>query len=698
MAKKKDERPGYGKLLDAWNPPSDAGEPIGCFATSFTFDPVFFEEQCLSRFLHLETDPDEHGSAFLIEREEKLAQVRCAAALVDQHWCRGARNPRWSLLSARVPQAILHAKVGLLVWTNRLRWITASANLTESGYRRNQEVFGCLDYYLGCEAPLAPLMEGLAFLEAALATSEPQAAEDSPAVERCWAFLRYSRGMIDAWKLEEPLPKHMPIRVVPVFTGAGRPSAIDQLQALWPNSAPAKSAHVLSPFFDPPGSSELAPAELWKLLRKRGEAEATYYVTVERATEDAAPLIRAPKALADSIPADRPSASVKFAELKLEPGRELHAKGIYLHDDRWLAYLLGSSNFTRAGLGLTGPKNLEANLVYIVDYAANDMLAATIDKAFPPSEPLDIDDTVMWQLAANEDEQTPGEFAELPPAFGAAILDLDDAENLILRLVVGTGAPAGWRAFVEADDSSVAEVPVTDEESAVRNAQEEIVVPWSGRRPPSGLWVDWNEAEGRAWWPINIASSAVLPAPDELRDLPLELLIEILMAARPLHRVMAEYLKRKGKGTSAGSGVEIDPHKKVDTSGFLLQRTRRVSAALAGLAAVLAKPVATEDSLRWRLYGPTGARAVAQAILKDADANSCGAMKGFLLAELALVLSQCEPTTAVGFLPVERIKAEIAKLTLELREQERTLDEQAPDNLRRYVADAFAKASTIAGN
>lgn len=418
--------------------------------------------------------------------------------------------------------------------------------------------------------------------------------------------------------------------------------------------------------------------------------------TVERATEDAPPFVRAPKALADSAPADRPGASVRFAELKLEPGRELHAKGIYLHDDRWLAYLLGSSNFTRAGLGLAGPKNLEANLVYLVDYATNDVLGATIDKAFPPSEPLEIDDSVGWQPAANEDEPVPSEFIELPASFGAAILDLDADGKPILRLVVGVDAPTGWQAYVDADDGAAAEFIVAAEATAVRNERDEIVVPWTGARAPSGLWVAWSETDARAWWPINIANAAVLPTPDDLRDLPLELLIEILTAARPLHRVMAEYLKRKKKGTGAGRGGEIDPHKKVDTSGFLLQRTRRVSAALAGLSAVLSRPVATEESLHWRLYGPTGARAVAQAILKDAEENGYGAMKGFLLAELALVLSQCEPTTAVGFLPVDRIKVEIARLTLELREEGCLLDDGAPDNLRRYIGDAFAKASSPA--
>src|SRR5207237_407991 len=71
MAKRK-ESESERRLLEAWEPPDGAGEPIGCVATTFTFDPGFFEEHCLSRFLQLETDPREDSAAYLIEREEKL--------------------------------------------------------------------------------------------------------------------------------------------------------------------------------------------------------------------------------------------------------------------------------------------------------------------------------------------------------------------------------------------------------------------------------------------------------------------------------------------------------------------------------------------------------------------------------------------------------------------------------------------------
>ena len=95
MKKSQATRSGAGKLLNAWSSPDDAGDPIGCVATSFTFDAGFFEEECLARFLALEMDATEAPTAYLIEREEKLSQVVCAAVLVDQHHARGTRSLRW---------------------------------------------------------------------------------------------------------------------------------------------------------------------------------------------------------------------------------------------------------------------------------------------------------------------------------------------------------------------------------------------------------------------------------------------------------------------------------------------------------------------------------------------------------------------------------------------------------------------------
>ena len=46
-------RANSGAMLDLWRPPPNAGEPIGCLATTYTFAPGLFDEQCLARFLEM---------------------------------------------------------------------------------------------------------------------------------------------------------------------------------------------------------------------------------------------------------------------------------------------------------------------------------------------------------------------------------------------------------------------------------------------------------------------------------------------------------------------------------------------------------------------------------------------------------------------------------------------------------------------
>ncbi len=223
---RKNKTPGYAKILDAWVPPEDAGDPVGCVATSFTFSPVLFEEECLGRFLQLETDAHEDGPLYLVEREEKLAQLQCAAVLVDQHYARGDRSLRWDLLSARLPRGILHAKISLLLWSRCARMIVASANLTEDGYRRNHEIFGVLDYFEGSDAPLPALEEVIGFLREAARYASPSDNAPGPAIERWNGFLDRVAEATRGWGLTEfPRTLSRP-RVFPVLTGPGRPTAL----------------------------------------------------------------------------------------------------------------------------------------------------------------------------------------------------------------------------------------------------------------------------------------------------------------------------------------------------------------------------------------------------------------------------------------------------------------------------------------
>ena len=119
------KQPAYQALLDCWTPPQILGEadqnnrpvPIAFISTTFTFDADFFEEECLTRFLTMETEKEDDGAAFLIEREEKLASLHGGIVIVDQSHCKGSRSLRWDLVPCRVKNGIMHAKISILHWS-----------------------------------------------------------------------------------------------------------------------------------------------------------------------------------------------------------------------------------------------------------------------------------------------------------------------------------------------------------------------------------------------------------------------------------------------------------------------------------------------------------------------------------------------------------------------------------------------------
>ncbi len=660
MSKQKDQKPGYAKILDAWIPLEDAGDPVGCVATSFTFSPVLFEEDCLGRFLQLETDATEDGPAYLVEREEKLSQLICAAALVDQHHARGVRSLRWDLLPARLSPGILHAKVSLLLWSRCARLIVASANLTEDGYRRNQEVFGVLDYFEGSEAPLPGLDEIVTFLREAVRHVDPATGTSSPAVSRWGDFLDRISTVTRDWGLKEAQRSLTKPRVLAVLTGPGKPNAFAALRERWPDNNPPAEAFVVSPFFDPPEAPNAPARELWMLLKQRGEAAVNYEVVVEDVPGEKAILLHAPKSLLEAQPANRSQVATTFARLKLEEGRPLHAKHLWLQNDAFILSMVGSSNFTSAGLGLGGTQNLEANLAFTVKLGSPETKRAMLDACLPSEE---IPDNLEWRWLPRTDEDEDAAangLLALPHAFGQANFGCDKQQSGFVEFTFNGTPPLGWALFPEDDREPF----LTEAGWQQQNNPAKLRVPWQKDRAPSGFRVSWTDSGGCGWWPVNVLSSAVLPPPAELRNLPLEVLIDILTSAKPLHQALQRWLRRQKEGQRQNEAPVLDPHKRVDTSAFLLQRTRRVSDALTALRQRLERPVVSEQALAWRLRGPVGVMALAQAVGKEARSEQ---ERCFLLAELCLELRRVKAETAPGSLSAVRVRAALRELVHEIR-------------------------------
>ena len=661
MKRKHESRSGFGKLLDAWEAPDEAGEPIGCVATSFTFSPAFFEEECLGRFLGLQTDAKEDGPAYLIEREEKLAQLTCASALVDQHHARGIRSLRWDLLSARLPRGILHAKVSLLLWTQRARLIVASANLTEDGYRRNHEVFAALDYFPDSDAPLPVLDDVSALLrESSQLAIKGDAGENRP-LARWNDFLVRVRSVTRDWgKMSLPRGSGQP-HVFAVLSGPDRPSVYETLTTRRSGTGVIELACVVSPFFDPPEAENRPAKELWTILKQKGPTDVEYHVTAEEIPDENAILVHAPESLLSAQPTNRSNITTTLKRLSLEDTRPLHAKSLWLQSNDSVLYLIGSSNFTSTGLGLGTAKNVEANLCFETNRSRQEEATKALEDAWLSTTNLPDDVDVRFTPRGDQDDDVDmtGD-PVLPEAFAEIVFSRDEAQRGWLRFTFRLGLPDQWVLFAEDDQQQFA----TEAEWNAAESPAVWQVAWERDRPPSSFRVSWQGADGYAWWPVNVDSSAALPPPSELRDLPLEVLIEIRTSAKPLHQVVAAWKKREAARKSPGTSADLDPHKRVDTSGFLLQRTRRVSAALNALRERLQRPVASEQVLQWRLRGPVGVHALAEAISRAAKSPI---ERGFLLAELCLELRRVIPQEMPGSLAATTIVAAIRELMDELR-------------------------------
>ncbi len=694
MSRINTQHAGYAKLIDYWSPPSEAGEPIGCVATTYTFSPVFFEEDCLSRFLKMESDPDNDGSVFIIEREEKMASVRCISVLVDQHYCRGARSLRWDIIPARISKAIMHAKISVLCWSNLVRVIVGSANITEQGYRINQEIFGSLDFHEGSEIPVSVLKSILDFLIETVdrCTNSP----NQPEVSRLRNFITDIGRSTRNWGRIKPYWGGKDVRIYPLLIGPGRPDLFDQVKNYWnqASSRPPEYAWITSPFFDPPDSSNIPAKRIWEVLNQRGTACVSYYVCAEDNKDEKQQVINAPESLLKSVPNQRSSVEIHFTKVtemfdtkEIKGFRPLHMKSIWLQNDEWVLYIIGSSNFTTLGTGVGSTANFEANIVYMASRTQNKAAFNIFEKSSLPkvnNNDLIIDEHTVWERQANEDEPDSECSTLLPSVFSYAIYGRDEQMVSFVRFHFSSQDLPKCFSISQEYGKEV----FYDERKWMEDGKPQVVtIGWKRDLPPSGFIVNWDNEKNSAWWPVNIESASALPPPPELKDLPLEVLMSILTSARPLHQVIGVWLKKKQHLNKPD--VVVDPHKKVDTTKFLFQRTRQISWVLRLLKEKLERPFYTKESLHWRLRGPVGVFTLVQAIFKEGKSED---EKAFLVAEIVLELGRIKYKEDARSLKREVLEEEFRRIIREIKETILPSIQISDDLINVYVSNAFRES------
>lgn len=662
------------RLLDWWAGEEAFGRPIGCVTTSFTLDAELFEEQCLARFLSIQSNPNETAKAYLIEREEKLSQS-FACVLVDSAHAAPGRSLRWHMLPVTLPGGgVLHAKVTLLVWEHFIRILVGSANLTEPAYRRNQEIMAALEF--GPEGNPGPeLLTGcVAFLNRVRSFAPGLDRSDAGPQAALAGFLaeveRRARALPPADRDEAECAL---IGLVP-----GGDTVVQQLAARWVGPRPDR-AWVVSPFFDEDARAGSTAAEFATLLTTRGERW-LHIAAPGRTLPDGTVQIDAPAALTAS---SHSSLQHAFSYVEQRPevdgkeqDRPLHTKSVWLERDERVLYMLGSSNFTAAGLGLHPRHNIELNLAYIIRDRGS-RFGKLCAQSWPEENELDDIADVQF-LGGLPDSANSTDTPPLPAAFGLALFCLDEGGGR-LELEIGADAPPVFA--VESKEQGA----LLDSLGWIGSGRPgTVLIPWESKRLPSSLDVRWQDEEHheyRALWVVNVADMSALPPPDELGSLSLAELIEILTSARPLHEIVVRLLQRRDSHKTSGATIEIDPHKKVDTSQFLLRRMRRVAQALEGMRERLQQPVSSLEALRWRLRGPVGPIALAKRLAAEDPEGAA-----FMIAEVAATLRSVA-WRPLGTLRPAAIRADVAAIMQSLHE----LARQAPaaPGLRDYVTSSF---------
>lgn len=662
------------RLLDLWTGEEAYGRPVGCVTTSFTFDAELFEEQCLARFLSIRSNPNETAKAYLIEREEKLAQS-FACVLVDSAHAAADRSLRWHMLPVRLPGGgMLHAKLTLLVWENVIRILIGSANLTEPAYRRNQEVMAALDF--GGQGNPAPelLSECVAFLHRVRRLAPGFDRADVGPQAALASFLasveRRARSLPPADRDDAECA------LIPLVPGGD--TVIQQLNARWVGPRPDR-AWVLSPFFDEDARAGATAAAFAGILTTRGKRSLSF-VGPGRTLPDGTVQIDAPTALKESShPSLRHAFAIVEQSIEIEGKQEdrpLHAKSVWLEKDDRALYMLGSSNFTAAGLGLHPRHNIELNLAYIIRDRGS-RFGKLCAQSWPQEHELDDIEGVQF-LGGLPDSADDADAPPLPAAFGLALFCLDE-RGARLELEIGTDVPPVFSVLSKEHGE------LLDGQGWVRSGRPRtVVLPWDTKRPPSSLEIRWQDDAKSEWsapWVVNVADMSALPPPDELGSLSLSELIEILTSARPLHDVVLRILQRRESQVPSGTPLEVDPHKKVDTSQFLLRRMRRVAEALEGMRDRLQQPLSSLDALRWRLRGPIGPVALAKRLSAEDPEGAA-----FMIAEVAATLRSVA-WKPLGTIRPDTIGPEVTEITRSLQDLARQAP--APPSLASYVTASF---------
>lgn len=493
------------KLVDRLAPSAQLGPLMGILATTYEFDPEFFETDWLPTLLGLGAWDDRNWTS-RVAIEKALDELEGAVVFADARRYRGRpRSLRVEVEPVCLPMgASFHAKVLLLVHRDAVRLHVASANLTEAGYRRNREV----------AAPLVatasrPEHAGLiaAAIEGMKAALEPWWTETAEVV------FQAARGLLHTW----PRPKVSD----QLLWGATGASPLNTLVQSWPEGEAVQRITIVSPFWSEEDGLAGPLSGIAGQLRDRGALGSRPEVRLLTEAKSVGEERYLPVLPESFATLDAGRLGVRAVAVAVDPRvlpdevdshdglvRPLHAKVILLEGPTTSVAYLGSANFTQRAWGLiqNGPQNIEAGFVLRRQGAARSQLTTLVPATI--GVPVPLTGAAQSRIGLYPSSEP----AKAWPPFLAGVQLVPSAghpERLVLQVSVVLGAIKGpWSisSLGEGEEPTLIDLPGSP-------AERDLLVDLSPELLAQLLRdeevrVRWWTLEGDRNVPINVARSA----------------------------------------------------------------------------------------------------------------------------------------------------------------------------------------------
>jgi len=628
-----DERRLMGHLAatGAW------GAHVGFWATTYAFNPEFFETDFLPSLLGLGAWNDRHWTT-RIAMEKELAGMDSASVMVDAQGYPGrSRSLRVEILPARARRhARLHAKVVLVVYEGAVRLLVGSANLTEPGYRHNMEV--AVDLTASQERPqYARLISG-----ALMGIGDILAPWISPSAasltQRASGLLNelHTAESDDAW-----------------FTwGGGKIPIWRQFIEHWPAPESIEGITIVSPFWsDEKGAGPVT--QLVSELRMRGllpNAPEVRLLTEGRqvAKTEWRPVLPESYSTAGfsglgvNVVAESVDPQVSREEVLRDDflgSRRLHAKIVRLTGQESSLTYIGSANFTHKGWGfLNDPRaaNIEAGVILLDSRDCQTELV-----------PSSIGDPVALDGSGTATLSVPDPKTDMPP-WPDFIKDVrlvqspTSGQELDLAVEVVPNAISGsWVVLFSSEGDGLLpellyrpedvsrtvthRVPLQPEHLTRLLKEQEVLIKW------------WACDDG-VLYPLNVCDSArdALPIGPDSRDPNERMLLAYYQGRIAYEELFPPDEVRNGEHSDGLEPLESG----VDTSGIQSYQIREFVESLEGIRSDLTQAAASERTMRLALLGPVSPVALARAVCQRVhEGQRTSVAAGFQLVEILACLN-----------------------------------------------------------